>query len=154
MRQQIQGWGTPAAGIEKLVPEIAGLCEKFIVYSRYQHSGAAEIPDAAPGFGQTDTQPKAITIRPMNVKNVLRGVVACAGIAACVQFTPAPEARAARPDWTDKAVENARKQIGLEIDTIEASGKCLNPVTLTPGGKVVYCGYADWRSGFFPGSVW
>ena len=90
----------------------------------------------------------------MNVKNVLRGVAACAGIAACVQFTPAPEARAARPDWTDKAVENARKQIGLEIDTIEASGKCLNPVTLTPGGKVVYCGYADWRSGFFPGSVW
>lgn len=53
-----------------------------------------------------------------------------------------------------QAVKNARAQIGLEIDTIEASGKCLNPVTLTPQGKVYYCGYADWRSGFFPGSVW
>lgn len=53
-----------------------------------------------------------------------------------------------------QAIENARTQIGLEIDTIEASGKCLNPVTLTPEGDVYYCGYADWRSGFFPGSVW
>lgn len=56
--------------------------------------------------------------------------------------------------WSEKAIENARKQIGLEIDTIEASGKILNPVTLTPEGKVFYCGYEDWRSGFFPGNVW
>ena len=49
---------------------------------------------------------------------------------------------------------NARAQIGLEIDTIEASGKCLNPVTLNSKGGVYYCGPADWRSGFFPGSVW
>ena len=56
--------------------------------------------------------------------------------------------------WSEKAIENARKQIGLEIDSIEASGKILNPVTLTPEGKVFYCGYEDWRSGFFPGNVW
>ena len=37
---------------------------------------------------------------------------------------------------------------------IEASGKCLNPVTLKTDSSVYYCGYADWRSGFFPGSVW
>ena len=37
---------------------------------------------------------------------------------------------------------------------IEASDKFLNPVTLRKDGSVYYCGYADWRSGFFPGSVW
>ena len=50
-------------------------------------------------------------------------------------------------------VDFARTQLGLAIDTIEASGKCLNPVTLNKDGKVYYCGYADWRSGFFPGSI-
>ena len=34
-------------------------------------------------------------------------------------------------DWTEQAIANARAQIGLEIDTIEASGQFLNPVTLT-----------------------
>ncbi len=56
--------------------------------------------------------------------------------------------------WAQQVIDNARTQIGMEIDTIEASGKCLNPVTLTPKGDVFYCGYADWRSGFFPGNVW
>ena len=55
---------------------------------------------------------------------------------------------------TQRAVENAHAQIGLEIDTIESSGRFLNPVTLNNKGGVYYCGYADWRSGFFPGSVW
>ena len=40
------------------------------------------------------------------------------------------------------------------VDTIESSGRFLNPVTLNNKGGVYYCGYADWRSGFFPGSVW
>ena len=56
--------------------------------------------------------------------------------------------------WVEKAIENAHAQIGLEIDTIESSGRFLNPVTLNNKGGVYYCGYADWRSGFFPGSVW
>ena len=30
----------------------------------------------------------------------------------------------------------------------------MNPVTLKTDGSVYYCGPADWRSGFFPGSVW
>lgn len=51
-------------------------------------------------------------------------------------------------------IDFACKQIGLEIDKIEASGKILNPVTLRPDGSVYYCKYNDWRSGFFPGSVW
>lgn len=53
-----------------------------------------------------------------------------------------------------KNVDFAKAQLGCAIHTIEASGKCLNPVTLNTDGSVYYCGYADWRSGFFPGSIW
>ena len=81
--------------------------------------------------------------------SILAGCAALLTVASCTQKTAGPKA-----DWQQKAVENARTQIGLEIDTIEASGKCLNPVTLNNKGEVYYCGYADWRSGFFPGSVW
>ncbi len=56
--------------------------------------------------------------------------------------------------WITRIIKNAEAQIGQEIDTIEASGKCLNPVTLNKNGDIYYCGFADWRSGFFPGSVW
>ena len=78
-----------------------------------------------------------------------------AGMMLCLQCAPSKkEQAAAEKPWDVQAIEHARAQIGLEIDTIEASGQCLNPVTLTPEGKVYYCGYADWRSGFFPGSVW
>lgn len=54
----------------------------------------------------------------------------------------------------DRPIKHARKQLGLAIDVIEASGKCLNPVTLKSDGSVYNCSYTDWRSGFFPGSVW
>lgn len=64
------------------------------------------------------------------------------------------ESRMTEKPWTEKAIVNAKSQIGLEIDTIESSGKVLNPVTLSKDGKVYYCEYEDWRSGFFPGSVW
>lgn len=48
----------------------------------------------------------------------------------------------------------AKEQLGQAINVIESSGKCLNPVTLKKDSTVFYCGYSDWRSGFFPGSVW
>ncbi|OJV88670.1 MAG: glucuronyl hydrolase [Bacteroidia bacterium 44-10] len=51
-------------------------------------------------------------------------------------------------------IDFAVDQIGREIEVIEASDKFLNPVTIQQDGSVYYCGYADWRSGFFPGSVW
>ncbi|MCC8153271.1 MAG: glycoside hydrolase family 88 protein [Tannerellaceae bacterium] len=57
-------------------------------------------------------------------------------------------------DFVEENIDFARKQIGNEINIIEASGRFLNPVTLQEDGSVYYCGYADWRSGFFPGSVW
>lgn len=78
-------------------------------------------------------------------------LAACAALLAATACTTPTEKKT---DWSTQAIENARAQIGLEIDTIEASGKCLNPVTLNSKGGVYYCGYADWRSGFFPGSVW
>lgn len=80
-------------------------------------------------------------------KSILLGCAVLLAATSC--STPAKE-----KSWSEKAIENARAQIGLEIDTIEASGKCLNPVTLNSKGGVYYCGYADWRSGFFPGSMW
>lgn len=51
-------------------------------------------------------------------------------------------------------VQFARQQLGGMLQTIEKSDKCLNPVTLNPDSSVYYCGYSDWRSGFFPGSLW
>ena len=56
--------------------------------------------------------------------------------------------------FVEENVEFAHKQIGKEIELIEASGKFMNPTTLNPDGSVYYCNLADWRSGFFPGSVW
>ena len=56
--------------------------------------------------------------------------------------------------FIDENIDFARAQLGNEIGVIEASGKCLNPVTLKTDSSVYYCSYADWRSGFFPGSVW
>lgn len=50
--------------------------------------------------------------------------------------------------------KNAEKQIGKELSVIKKNGKFINPVTLKKDGSVYYCDYADWRSGFFPGSVW
>ena len=62
--------------------------------------------------------------------------------------------RGARDRFVEENVEFAHKQIGKEIELIEASGKFMNPTTLNPDGSVYYCNLADWRSGFFPGSVW
>ena len=76
------------------------------------------------------------------------------GCAALCVATSCTQRAVGQPSWSEKAIEHARTQIGLEIDTIEASGKVLNPVTLNNKGGVYYCGFSDWRSGFFPGSVW
>lgn len=51
-------------------------------------------------------------------------------------------------------IDFATLQIGSALDTMHTKGKWLNPVTLKKDGSVYYCGYADWRSGFFPGSLW
>ena len=58
------------------------------------------------------------------------------GLGSCMK-----KAESTEKSWVEQAVENARCQIGLEIDTIEASGKVLNPVTLNENEQVYYCGF-------------
>ena len=49
----------------------------------------------------------------------------------------------------------AEKQLSNEIDIIERTrNQVLNPITLNSKGEVYYGGYSDWRSGFFPGTIW
>lgn len=56
---------------------------------------------------------------------------------------------------TRKDIRQVCKQMDYALDRMASeSDKCLNPVTLNKKGGVYYCGYADWRSGFFPGSLW
>ena len=57
-------------------------------------------------------------------------------------------------NFIEENIEFATQQIGNEIEIIEAADKFMNPTTLRADGSIYYCGYADWRSGFFPGSVW
>lgn len=72
-----------------------------------------------------------------------------AGCTALVVATSCTQRAVEKQTWVEKAIENAHAQIGLEIDTIESSGRFLNPVTLNNKGGV----YADTLTGgaaFFP----
>lgn len=72
----------------------------------------------------------------------------------CFSIVCCTSTKEEKQDFISENVAFAREQIGGSIEVIEQSGKVLNPVTLKSDGSVYYCGYADWRSGFFPGSVW
>ena len=50
-------------------------------------------------------------------------------------------------------VEFAQKQIGRQVEIIEASGSILNPRTIK-NDKIKYVNIEDWTSGFFPGTIW
>lgn len=82
----------------------------------------------------------------------MKNLIAFAFSAFLLSCAGAPKTE--EKSFIDENIDFARAQIGNEIGVIEASGKCLNPVTLKIDSSVYYCGYADWRSGFFPGSVW
>jgi rhamnogalacturonyl hydrolase YesR len=60
----------------------------------------------------------------------------------------------AETDFLADNIDFAHNQLKLELAAIADSGRILNPVTLNDHNDIVYCGYADWRSGFFPGSLW
>ncbi|WP_446786333.1 glycoside hydrolase family 88 protein [Macellibacteroides fermentans] len=62
--------------------------------------------------------------------------------------------KSVKTNFLDENIAFVHAQIGNEIKTIEASGKILNPVTIRPDSTMYYCNFSDWRSGFFPGSVW
>ena len=46
-------------------------------------------------------------------------LLGCAALFTATSCTTTP----AKKSWSEQVIENARAQIGLEIDTIEASGK-------------------------------
>ena len=73
------------------------------------------------------------------------GIAFCAALISCSEV---------KKEFIEENVEFAHKQIGNEIKLIEASGKFMNPTTLNSDGSVYYCNLTDWRSGFFPGSIW
>lgn len=75
-------------------------------------------------------------------------------ITSCALFSCTSPTKEEKQDFVSENISYAREQIGGAIDIIEKSGKVLNPVKLNTDGSVFYCNYADWRSGFFPGSVW
>ena len=79
-------------------------------------------------------------------------------ILACSALWISCAEKSKQPVETNSFIEEniafTHAQIGNEIQVIEASGKFMNPVTLKTDSSVYYCDYADWRSGFFPGSVW
>ncbi|MDR0700419.1 MAG: glycoside hydrolase family 88 protein [Tannerella sp.] len=75
-------------------------------------------------------------------------------IFSCILFSCAVSIKEEKPDFISENIAFAREQIGGAINEIEKSGQILNPVKLNVDGTVYYCDYSDWRSGFFPGSVW
>lgn len=90
----------------------------------------------------------------------MKRLLLSAGIAALLAAactTSGTDSGNAATDWQTAAVNNAREQMGLQIAAIEAdtSGRILNPVTTARNRfSTQYCGFEDWRSGFFPGSMW
>lgn len=57
-------------------------------------------------------------------------------------------------NFIEDNIDNAVKQMTLQTDIIEKSGKILNPKTLDKDGNIFYIPIDEWTSGFFPGNVW
>ncbi len=83
-----------------------------------------------------------------NIAFLYIGLLSMALLSACVGT------KSVKTNFLDENIAFVHAQIGNEIKTIEASGKILNPVTIRPDSTMYYCNFSDWRSGFFPGSVW
>ncbi len=84
---------------------------------------------------------------------LLGGSVAALILAGCSTSENSVESSA----WYNSALDNAKEQMALQVQAIEAdtTARVLNPVTTKRNRfSTAYCGYADWRSGFFPGSMW
>lgn len=79
-------------------------------------------------------------------------LIACAFSAFLLSCNTAP--KVVEKSFVDENIDFIHAQVGKETAVIESSGKVLNPVTLKTDSSVYYCGFSDWRGGFFPGSVW
>lgn len=97
-----------------------------------------------------------ISFLVMNMKTRFRAMkwIYALGIGLLYGLCSCSANQAQAQGFVRENVDFARRQIGQAIEVIEAAGECLNPVHLKPDGTVYYCKYSDWRSGFFPGSVW
>ncbi len=90
---------------------------------------------------------------------LFRWKLQAAGLIASMTLLMSTDASARRapdvPSWLPEAVNTAAQQTryALQLHT-NGQSTTRNPLTLSPKGQVVYGGYADWRSGFFPGSLW
>lgn len=84
------------------------------------------------------------------MKQTIAFMACLAGLVSCGKGG----GQAERADFVAENIAHAYRQLGGEIKLIEDSGECLNPVTVRKDGTTYYCDYTDWRSGFFPGSVW
>lgn len=58
-----------------------------------------------------------------------------------------------KADFTEENIQFAAAQERLQVESIDKSGKILNPRTIE-SGKVKYIPMDDWTSGFYPGTMW
>ncbi|MGD9556688.1 MAG: glycoside hydrolase family 88 protein [Mangrovibacterium sp.] len=77
----------------------------------------------------------------------LLAAVLSAGIAGCITNKSSQRI-------VEENLDYASRQIGLQLDAIEKTGKILNPRTTDKQGATHYVGFSDWTSGFFPGTMW
>lgn len=75
-------------------------------------------------------------------------------LAASVICVSCAEKRLSTDPFITENIAFAQLQLSHAIANIEASGEVRNPVTTREDGSVLYCSPDDWRSGFFPGTVW
>ena len=86
----------------------------------------------------------------------MKRLITSAGIALVIITNSFAGETKSKDTWFDSAVKSSSLQTDLQIKGIEAGKESvfLNPVTLDKNSKTKYCRYKDWRSGFFPGSLW
>ena len=51
-------------------------------------------------------------------------------------------------------VSHVQQQLNLFLENIPQNDECPNPVHIKTDGTTKFCSYSDWRSGFFPGTLW
>ena len=91
---------------------------------------------------------KLATLNRMdNLKITFAAIVFGFAAVACQQ----PKNKQA--NFVTENIQFAAAQQKLQVETIEQSGKILNPRTVN-NGKIRYINREDWTSGFFPGSMW
>lgn len=56
--------------------------------------------------------------------------------------------------YNKSLLRKINSQMKFAIEENQKDGKILNPVTISKDGSISHCDYGDWRSGFFPGSLW